>query len=118
MTRFVVVLKPQLFCSRRVGEVLSYLEAQGFELFDCYALELTAENVYEFFETQQDYPSLAEVQSFLAGPSLVAALYHDEDELLDELENHYPCKVAKINQEQALSFWFGGGTMEEEPASE
>jgi hypothetical protein len=101
-----LILKPKLIKTRSTGKVLSALELSGCKVKDMFALSLTSEDLYRFFELQLKYPSAQELSSFKGGISLIFEL--------DPWINWTPLSYTYYSpsEEAGLKdcrYWFGGG---------
>lgn len=112
MRKALLLLKPQLFAEGRIGDALQAAEELGWRVADMYAVELTPENVYAFYDILDDFPSFPEMQSYLGGLSIIVSLKSSASTDVYKYEKHYPCKLVERNIDPVLNYWFGSSRME------
>jgi nucleoside diphosphate kinase len=103
-------LKPRAFKNKRIGAALAWLEQESCQLVDLFAVDLTVDNVYSFYEAIAYYPDQAEVETYTGGPALVVGLFSKVgfSEVL-KVQELFPCKL--FPQTSAIQFLFGAGKM-------
>ena len=69
-----LILKPQLVERGYIGKILDLAELAGSRVEDLFALRLTTEDLYNFYEMQVKFPTEQEIKTYLGGISVVVGL--------------------------------------------